>query len=145
MDIELLEDLVDDADYFKSKILKNECPIIRKTLANRRAKELDKYRGNFSHADADWLLEVWDLFNLDKDFKKYFSSFDFYLKDFQKDVITNLVEKDNTLCIMPTGGGKSIIYWMSAMEIGGMTLVVSPLTALIAEQAEKLNEQGYEL
>lgn len=89
-------------------------------------------------------MEVWDLFNLDKDFKKYFSSFDFYLKDFQKDVITNLVEKDNTLCIMPTGGGKSIIYWMSAMEIGGITLVVSPLTALIAEQAEKLNEQGYE-
>ena len=45
---------------------------------------------------------------------------------------------------MPTGGGKSIIYWMSAMEVGGITLVVSPLTALIAEQAEKLNDQGYE-
>lgn len=89
-------------------------------------------------------MEVWDLLNLDKDLKKYFPSFDFQIKEFQKDVIINIVEKDNTLCIMPTGGGKSIIYWMSAMEIGGITLVVSPLTALIAEQASKLNEQGYE-
>lgn len=53
-----LEDLDEDADVFKSKTLKNECPIIRKTLANRRAKELDKYRASFSLADADWLLRV---------------------------------------------------------------------------------------
>ena len=53
-----LEDLDEDADVFKSKTLKNECPIIRKTLANRRAKELDKYRASFSQADADWLLRV---------------------------------------------------------------------------------------
>lgn len=84
------------------------------------------------------------MLNLDQDFKKYFPSLDFQLKEFQKDVILNLVEKGNTLCIMPTGGGKSIIYWMSAMETGGITLVVSPLTALIAEQAKKLAEQGYE-
>lgn len=55
---DLLEDLDEDADVFKSKILRNECPIIRKTLANKRAKELDKYRVNFSNADADWLLSV---------------------------------------------------------------------------------------
>lgn len=55
---ELLEDYDEDADTFKSKILKNECPIIRKTLANRRAKELDKYRANFGREDADNLLEV---------------------------------------------------------------------------------------
>lgn len=53
-----LEDLDEDADVFKSKTLRNECPIIRKTLANRRAKELDKYRASFSLADADWLLSV---------------------------------------------------------------------------------------
>lgn len=53
-----LEDLDEDADVFKSKTLRNECPIIRKTLANKRAKELDKYRASFSLADADWLLRV---------------------------------------------------------------------------------------
>ena len=58
MDVELLEDMDEDADYFKSKVLKNECPIIRKTLANKRAKELDKYRAAFGRADADWLREV---------------------------------------------------------------------------------------
>ena len=57
-DMELLEELVEDADTFKSKNLKCECPIIRKTLNNRKAKELDKYRANFSRADSDWLLEV---------------------------------------------------------------------------------------
>ncbi len=55
---EWLEDLDEDADVFKSKTLRNECPIIRKTLANKRAKELDKYRASFSQADADWLLHV---------------------------------------------------------------------------------------
>ena len=53
-----LEDLDEDADVFKSKVLKNECPIIRKTLANKKAKELDRYRVSFSLADADWLLSV---------------------------------------------------------------------------------------
>ncbi len=57
-DEELLEDYDEDADTFKSKVLKNECPIIRKTLANRKAKELDKYRAAFGLADADRLREV---------------------------------------------------------------------------------------
>ena len=80
--------------------------------------------------------------DLDSDFKKYFPKCQFTLKDFQKKVIRNVVDNGSTLCIMPTGGGKSAIYWMAGMELQGITLVVSPLTALIAEQAEKLTEQG---
>ena len=58
-DAELLEEYQeDDAETFKSKVLHNECPIIRKTLANKRAKELDKYRAAFRTSDPDWLLEV---------------------------------------------------------------------------------------
>lgn len=52
------------------------------------------------------------LHKLDDDLKKYFPDFDFKLKDFQKKVISNVIEHGNTLCIMPTGGGKSLIYWM---------------------------------
>ena len=81
--------------------------------------------------------------NIDDDFKKYFPKLKFNLKEFQRDVIRNVIEKDNTLCIMPTGGGKSVIYWMSAIEMEGIAIVISPLTALIAEQAEKIEEQGY--
>ena len=86
----------------------------------------------------------WVMLNLDNDFRELFPKLSFTLKDFQKKVITNVVEKDSTLCIMPTGGGKSAIYWMAAAELKGICLVISPLTALIAEQAQKIEEQGYE-
>ena len=83
------------------------------------------------------------MLNLDADFARLFPKYDFKLKPFQKQVIENVVEKGNTLCIMPTGGGKSAIYWMSALELKGITIVVSPLIALIDEQADKLIEHGY--
>lgn len=82
---------------------------------------------------------------LDNDFRLFFPKLSFELKGFQKQVIDNVVNKDNTLCIMRTGGGKSIVYWMSALECNGTTIVVSPLNALIAEQSMKIREQGYEV
>lgn len=82
--------------------------------------------------------------NLDNTFESLFPQLHFQLKDFQKRVITNVSENDNTLCIMQTGGGKSLIYWMSGLVMGGITIVVSPLTSLIVEQMEKIAEQGYE-
>lgn len=57
-DEELLEEYQDDPSSFKSKILKNECPIIHSTIYNKRAKELDKYRAQFSVADANEMLDV---------------------------------------------------------------------------------------
>ena len=70
---EYLDDLDEDAETFKLKVLKNECPIIQKTIANRQAKELDKYRASFSQADPDYLLKV--VYNLcvfgDEYVKKY--------------------------------------------------------------------------
>ena len=84
------------------------------------------------------------MLDLDNDFKTLFPKLNFTLKDFQKKVITNVVEKDSTLCIMPTGGGKSAIYWMAAAKLKGICIVISPLIALIAEQAQKLRNHGYE-
>ena len=46
---------------------------------------------------------------------------------------------------MPTGSGKSLIYWLSGMMLGGVTLVISPLIALMGEQEEKLKAQGVEV
>lgn len=85
------------------------------------------------------------MLNIDKHFSEWFPQKDFKLYDYQKNVISNVVEKGNTLCILPTGGGKSVIYWMSSMELGGISIVVSPLTALIEEQAKSIEEQGYEV
>ena len=81
---------------------------------------------------------------LDDDCRKFFPDFGHNLKDFQKLAIENVVENGNTLCIMPTGGGKSMIYQMSALELGGTTLVISPLISLIAEQVETISKFGYE-
>ncbi len=67
------------------------------------------------------------------------------LKDIQKDVIHNILRGNNTLCIMPTGGGKSLTYWLSGVALGGITIVISPLVALIDEQSAKIQEQGYEV
>ena len=88
-------------------------------------------------------MEVLVLINIDKDFKNFFPKLDFQLRDFQKKAIQNVVEVGNTLCLMPTGGGKSIIYWMAGIECGGTTIIVSPLIALIEEQAQKIYEPGY--
>ena len=85
--------------------------------------------------------------NIDHLFEKYFPalSTDFNLKPFQRDVVSNVVGGNNTLCIMPTGGGKSLIYWLSGLALEGITIVISPLIALIDEQSEKIREQGYEV
>lgn len=92
------------------------------------------------------------LLNIDLEFNnhfpvlfKEFEEKNYALKDFQKRVITNVVEKDNTLCIMPTGGGKSLIYWLSGVIMGGITIVISPLIALIDEQTEKIRNQGFDV
>lgn len=87
------------------------------------------------------------MLNIDEAFSSNFPNLanKFSLKDFQKSVISNVVEKDNTLCIMPTGGGKSLIYWMSGILSSGITIVISPLIALIDEQSEKIVEQGFEV
>jgi ATP-dependent DNA helicase RecQ len=50
----------------------------------------------------------------------------FSLKPFQERVINQVLENGSTLAIMPTGGGKSLIYWVTAKALGGTCLVVSP-------------------
>lgn len=88
-----------------------------------------------------------DSIKIDRLFERYFPSLhqEFQLKEFQKNVIANIIDGNNSLCIMPTGGGKSLIYWLSGLALEGITVVISPLIALIDEQSEKIREQGYEV
>lgn len=64
-----------------------------------------------------------------------------YLYEYQKQVIEKLYQRNNTLAIIPTGGGKSLIYQLMAMELEGITIVISPLLALMEEQVNELNEK----
>ena len=60
----------------------------------------------------------------------------------QNDVIENILARKDTLAVMPTGGGKSLCYQIPALMFNGLTVVVSPLIALMKDQVEQLRAYG---
>ena len=60
----------------------------------------------------------------------------------QREVIQAVGEGKDALCIMPTGGGKSLCYQLPAITRSGLTLVVSPLIALMKDQVDALLARG---
>jgi ATP-dependent DNA helicase RecQ len=60
----------------------------------------------------------------------------------QREVVERLIRKQPTLLLMPTGGGKSLAYQLPALMSDGIAVVVSPLIALMREQAERLRGMG---
>ena len=63
-------------------------------------------------------------------------------KPLQREVIQNVLNQRDTLAIMPTGGGKSLCYQIPALLAPGLTVVVSPLIALMKDQVEQLDALG---
>jgi ATP-dependent DNA helicase RecQ len=60
----------------------------------------------------------------------------------QREVIQAVLDGKDALCIMPTGGGKSLCYQLPAVVRDGLTLVVSPLIALMKDQVDALQSLG---
>ena len=60
----------------------------------------------------------------------------------QADIVENVLKKKDTLVIMPTGGGKSLCYQLPALKFSGITLVISPLIALMKDQVDSLQANG---
>jgi ATP-dependent DNA helicase RecQ len=61
-----------------------------------------------------------------------------YLRPGQQDAILSLVNKHDTLVVMPTGSGKSAIYQIAGLMLPGSVLVISPLIALQKDQVDGL-------
>ena len=79
--------------------------------------------------------------NQDKKNLKNIFGFDSY-KNSQEEIIKKLLEGKDILTVMPTGGGKSLCYQLPATLFDGLTIVVSPLIALMQSQVSQLQLLG---
>lgn len=105
---EYLEEYEDDPSDFKNTVLRNSCPVIRHTLQNKKAKELDKYRYEFSIASGNNLLNVvTNIVSFAEEYKNnIFPKKDFYNIDTVDDLELNtLIDEEDYIAYGVIGAG----------------------------------------
>lgn len=78
--------------------------------------------------------------NIKENLKEFFGFENF--KGDQEKIVSSVIDGDDTFVIMPTGGGKSLCYQLPALMLPGVTIIISPLIALMKNQVDQLRSFG---
>lgn len=79
-------------------------------------------------------------FELEKKLQEHFSFSAF--RPGQKEVVSSVLNKKNTIAVLPTGTGKSLCYQLPGYVLSGIVVIISPLLSLMQDQVEQMHMQG---
>jgi len=78
--------------------------------------------------------------DIEQNLQKYFNFKEF--RPGQREIVETIIAGRDTVALMPTGGGKSLCYQLPAVMLPGLTVIISPLIALMKDQVDALSARG---